>query len=647
MIHAKNGNQRAEANGRVVSLPRRRSNRSTLAAFTLIELLVVVATLSLITLGIARIFRSAGDTARAGRRVSALNTYATALERQFRGDFDSMSRQGFLLIRNQATGVNVRLSGTDANPARPRRLDELLFFTKGDYTSQRTPVHPDRAPRSAEAMVYYGHGLRWDPTNSNYRSDLRLDDDNASAPGFGMTGPNQYASQWVLARRAFVLQPPSLCPTAALPANLPQLTPTWPGPPANPAMPNSIWRDLDRNCQIGLQPAALSAFRVISNDNRNTLPITANLVRDDSPVQRPRLSSGIVDVIASSLSEIKGVVLDAQPVNSVIVPFNLNADLPSDGRVGAVFQTDLMPGAPNSVTRIMHDWMRQALPADSDGGRRVRLEIDSPDWTGSRDSASAAPYDREYRRTDQEMLSSFNFVPHCTEFIVEWSFGKVYPVDYPVPELRGQVIWHGKTRSVDLNGDGNMPSETIPNPQPNIEYAARPYMSALSDQYYAPIRLTTGSVSYWQVKRELVMPLPPPIGGNAQPVYSYFGYVDPTWRVRSEFVDLNGNGICDPMGEAFDDANGNGAYDPAGTPPYNIAELPLGNGDPYFDPGLATPSGAAPERRFPGDPDTIPWAWPKLIRVTMSLVDPQDPLNEQTFQFTFEVPEDSSATANY
>lgn len=39
------------------------------------------------------------------------------------------------------------------------------------------------------------------------------------------------------------------------------------------------------------------------------------------------------------------------------------------------------------------------------------------------------------------------------------------------------------------------------------------------------------------------------------------------------------------------------------------------------------------------EPPTIPWAWPKLIRITLSLADAQDPSVEQSYQFVFEVPE--------
>ena len=35
----------------------------------------------------------------------------------------------------------------------------------------------------------------------------------------------------------------------------------------------------------------------------------------------------------------------------------------------------------------------------------------------------------------------------------------------------------------------------------------------------------------------------------------------------------------------------------------------------------------------------VPWAWPKLVRVTVTLVDPIDPTIETSFQYIFDVPE--------
>ncbi len=39
-----------------------------------------------------------------------------------------------------------------------------------------------------------------------------------------------------------------------------------------------------------------------------------------------------------------------------------------------------------------------------------------------------------------------------------------------------------------------------------------------------------------------------------------------------------------------------------------------------------------------GDPASVPWAWPALIRVTITLVDAKDASIRDTFQYVFDTP---------
>ena len=69
----------------------------------------------------------------------------------------------------------------------------------------------------------------------------------------------------------------------------------------------------------------------------------------------------------------------------------------------------------------------------------------------------------------------------------------------------------------------------------------------------------------------------------------------------------------------------------------------FGYTDPTFNPDRDAPTGSPiPDGLLisPGDSrsPTIPWAWPRYIRVTMSLADPNNPSVEQGFQFVFDVP---------
>jgi hypothetical protein len=54
--------------------------------------------------------------------------------------------------------------------------------------------------------------------------------------------------------------------------------------------------------------------------------------------------------------------------------------------------------------------------------------------------------------------------------------------------------------------------------------------------------------------------------------------------------------------------------------------------DPYYAP--QTVNGRMPDNA----PTVAPWAWPKLIRVTVVLTDERDPLREERFQWVFETP---------
>ncbi len=186
-------------------------------------------------------------------------------------------------------------------------------------------------------------------------------------------------------------------------------------------------------------------------------------------------------------------------------------------------------------------------------------------------------------RADQMALASSVFIPSCTGFIVEWTFGMVED---------GQMIWHGLDRWIDLDGDGRMIAE---------EMVARPYLGGMK----IPLMI--------RGPRGLVTPNPgnpnapvSPAGLDAWPVNpvlihgrraveeelltSYFGYFDPTFNpdLRDNAGNRTPDGDIEDIGDALS--------------------------------------------------PTLPWAWPSLIRITLTLTDPNDPTFEQTFQFVFETP---------
>jgi type II secretory pathway pseudopilin PulG len=567
------------------------------ASFTLLEVLVAVAALGLIAVGVASIFGATGRVVTKGRQVSAFNSYASLIEQQLRSDIASMTRDGYLIIRNQVADGNgdgtvlltntntpnvdaVPLYNGDENP-RTRRIDELMFFTKGQFSSARGQLHPSLSAHADAARIYYGHGTRALPPTGAYNPQTayytpQLNDRNDNMQGTTRLGydspnndnPNRYASDWILLRHVTLLSPPHTAevlasgPIFGLPANSPMLA--------------------DSPIQIGLQPAAPSIFRALCNLFPVPVP---NHLRTEVQSQHPLYSSGLVDVAATDLSITRSIVMSARVMPSAADQrfFNPNDNQQNneqtDAGVDNIYTLYGTTGNqdPRVVDRIQQ-WMADGLPANSEGTTanmsRIRCEgapvnylysLDRANWNSDADAAC--------RQADQTMLAASNFLPHCTEFIVEWSFGKTYPSDSGAAGYNasraGQLIWHGMHRQVDN------------------QVVADPYFQGVNfNGMTVPFTRVDGSVGNYLVQTRLihgeaVATAAPPWGA---PLSSYFGYVDPTFN-----PDQDGDGL---LRSASDSVS-----------------------------------------------PTIPWAWPKLIRVTLSLADPNDPTIERTFQFVFEVPD--------
>jgi len=147
--------------------------------FTLLEMLIVVGLVALLSVGIAGVFGTVGETISRGRRVSELNRSAAQMERVMRADFNRMSREGFLVIRNEYANRGQPVSLFDPSlyegepSPRPRRIDEIMFFARNDtgqFETARVPMHPDMIASSDSARIYYGHGkkrIRPIVTNNN------------------------------------------------------------------------------------------------------------------------------------------------------------------------------------------------------------------------------------------------------------------------------------------------------------------------------------------------------------------------------------------------------------------------------------------------------------------------------------------------
>ena len=259
--------------------------------------------------------------------------------------------------------------------------------------------------------------------------------------------------------------------------------------------------------------------------------------------------------------------------------------------------------APRPQTQ--QEWMLDALPSGAydpvngspdQSGYRVRFE-DVPPRVYI--EPGLADNDPEVRRrvaieqADQEMLASSVFVPRCTEFIVEFSFGIVDRRDGE--PTYGQQLWHGLQRRAP-NGDvivdefwnrwDNVPLQDFANPQTPDQFGIR---GALPDDAFDDGNLPQ----------------------NASPDQ---GFIDP------EILDL---------------IRVQTRFPPDGTPQDDtIAEYCFGY--TYRDFNTDTDGDGARA----GDEDDIDrtWPWPTTVRITMRFVDPGDLEREQTFQFEFRVP---------
>lgn len=557
-----------------MTTPKREPGR-TLRGFTLIEMIVAIGAVALIAVGIAAIFESIGRTVAGGRRVSVLNQYAALIERQMRADFEAMTRDGVLLVRHQYAeqGDPVQTFVDDDQP-RPRRIDELLFFARGQFSSARAPLVPGMNAESSEAMIYYGHGIRldpfadfratpgyeWpevddgapDPSGRPFRDDLALG--NSDDP----TNPNRFAADWTLLRKVVLLAPPG-----GAVQSVPE--------PADP-----VWGTLginradafDNEIQVGAQPAASTVFTTLARNFPNDYGFPSTIRGDN---RHPMITSGIVDVATTDLAEIKRIVMDVD-----VYPRDVGGetDLFDPGSPDQSLLNDRYShssGGAGSALRYFHVWTEELFPSDPFTGQRIRYEPALPDFYGAMtDPRVNQPYEQAYRLADQRALGASIFIPNCTEFIVEYSFGQI--VEDPGSLYHGQLVWFGLDRDIPVDGQSLR--------------VVHPY----------PLDATTGDVrAYHMPYRKL--------DGSAGD------------RKLTPTMLYNTLGAGDTGGGGGNDFP-------------SLLTAHFGYNDPTYSP-------TDPDV----DPATVPWPWPKLIRVTMTLADPTDPSIEQTFQFILETPE--------
>lgn len=579
--------------------------------FTLLETLIVVGLVALLSLGIAGVFNTVGDTIARGKRVSELNRTAAQIERIWRRDMDQMTREGFLVIRNAYANFGQPVSLF--NPAlfegtpqtRARRVDELAFFVHsdtGEFQTARRAMHPDLVASSSDARIYYGHGIRqmppFAPNNSAavrnhpyYRPWLTdnnvIEGGDARARGLGVSGaagspnPNEYAADWGLLRHVLLMVTPEQTETA-----IPQEMVNVVGGNAGILRDNKV--------QIAMQPAVQSVFRMLARETpRGVIGVgQSRSYRVDLTDGRPWLTSGLVDITTTDFGHLKSVVnhFNVEPRN--FQPFAHS------------FNDYFDPRALND-RYLMQLWMLEAFPAGpnrtadpySSRHTRMRFEYEPPLLTiTENDLSSAAPFrelERAYRQADQEMLPTSVFVGGCTEFIVEWTYGLVD--DVVGSPTYGQLIWYGLPRYEDIDNNGIY--------TPNVDPLVARSFTGVNAGLVLP-RLIGGEYDdYWDPPtrewyyptRQLInadLPLAPAQPSAATEI-SFFGYYDPG--------PLEANGDVDDESWASD--------------AWTETEEPVDN-----------------------PADDRPWLWPSMIRLTMTLAERNDPTSEQTYQVIFSVP---------
>ncbi|HYE61394.1 MAG TPA: prepilin-type N-terminal cleavage/methylation domain-containing protein [Phycisphaerales bacterium] len=611
------------------TLSPRTLTRASGRAFTLMEMMVGVGAVAIIAVGLAAIFDSVGKTVAGGRRVSVMNTYASLMESQMRRDFENMARDGFLVIRHQWVDIDGNgIASLPAEPAtspddvplfanqratdqKPRRIDEIQFGVVGRYETARQPLIPGVRAESHEALVYYGHGqrarLNTALTAENYKkskpflSDPNIDQEArlGFAAGTGTPNPNQYPSDWTLLRHVTLLVNPDAAQTQPVPL---AAGGSVFGVPNNPA---SLPFFRNRPTQYFLQPAQSSLFRSVAwafpvqsgAGSGPESPAFAFRTRWGAPGTNdayPLRSSGIVDIASSSFADIRMMVTtcDVWP-DQVGVGTPPREAIP-DGRLVPV------PLSGGTALDLMHAWMNDSMPTDSRNRQavanriaagsgepplpatfqpaRIRYEPGPDDLLPAismQPTTGNPQFERAVARADQLMLSASNFVPHCTNFIVEWSYGSM--------DGNGHVRWYGL------------------NPGPYTPPGARvqPYgVATTADPLGEGITYVT-----WNLGDPNAVPPQPPIN---HPITSRLIYGIPP-------------------------ANGQ--------PDENAAELTayFGYTDPTFAPDASTIPVPFPHRTTNGVMD---WMWPKMVRIRVTLADPNNLADEREFVYVFNVPDD-------
>jgi hypothetical protein len=416
----------------------------------------------------------------------------------------------------------------------------------------------------------------------------------------------------------------------------------------------------DRRYQVGLQPASVSVFRnagawdkavSIAGDpaangfvlsTLNSSALVGYGVQGVDRVRQASFASGLIDVSTQTLKDIAAIVqagaFDPRDPSSLVSDLTTFENELFTPRMQAGVAPDPVFPATLADAVEQRAWMLNALPTppmDDQGAgagplgdparpylfgnasagvgtvpttARVRSEPTPPALVDALATAAQAAVpltgqaalEQAYRDADQEMLTRSVFLPRCTEFIVEWSYGWRYTdpnpsaadtdndpftVDRGSP-LEGQLIWFGRDRFEDVNANGVWDQNTEP-------LVARFYERRSA----AAAGLSAVPATFGEKIAVLGPPSEAVVGprfGQASGEYAGYDYDRPAGYSGALPSD------ADLEASAFG---------------YFLVE-----------------DAEAPQQR------PVAWPWPTLLRVTVRLASASDPSVEQTYQAVYELP---------
>ncbi|GEM_PF-2104471 len=606
-------------------------------AFTLVELLIAIAVLALVSIGLAVIFGSIGETVSEGRRASTLNRAAERIESQIRADLERLTREGYLVIANRYAseeavgggeppvleGIDMQLSPRDRR-GRARRADEIMFFARGDFVSRRVPLASGLLATANEAAVYYGIGQKRVPdletpvnsaqnfffnpfpTDPNLESTRR----RSYAPLLGVqepsgapANPNRFAQDWSLLRQVTLLTTPRI---AAQPPE--ELF----GVERRDELQTGRRLLQDSVRQIAFQPSARSIFNSLawtdirayasppgtpSGDGDSRWWI-GDIARFPSPTATPAQrsfpafrSSGVVDIAQGRIADIRRQILSLVAVGR---------------RPGDYY-------APETIRQYS---ARPASGAQSFDGF-------SAAWLNPNTSADPTP---------QSAAGGFDLDGADGQILRAWVFDSMpslWDTSGPVPRYLAGVRYEDTPTRLVYEGD------EFDNSDEGLlgRAIAEANQEMLTSQVFVP-RVTEFIVE-WS-----------------------YGTVDPTLVPGNpEFRQMQWFGL--PRATRDDDNDGViDLRDHENAPTVRRYSDPLFNtpdlqqrddrargrllvnaapSDQERSPDFAV-FGFTDPNSTPGTTDDIAVDWPRFLRFTISIADPEDQESERTFQFVFAVP---------